>query len=84
VVPIQRAVRRQSSRHARETVDYGNTGGLLGCGGPVEEESGGGDAVGVALALGCGSRRCGVTIRSAESRTAEKTAHRHHTRCYLP
>jgi hypothetical protein len=33
----------------------------------VEEESGGGDAVGDAVAL----RRCGVTFRSAESRTAE-------------
>jgi hypothetical protein len=33
VAPIQRAVRRQSSRYARETVDYGNTGG---CGHAVD------------------------------------------------
>jgi hypothetical protein len=83
LAPIQRAVRRQSSRHARETVDYGTTCGLLGCGGPVEEEY-------VAAAMQStwrwwrGSRRCGVTVRSAESRAAEKTAHRSPHSLYLP
>jgi hypothetical protein len=33
---------------------------------------------------GRGSRRCGVTVRSAESRTTEKTAHRSPHSLYLP